>query len=382
MDERIRVVDAAKVLDRSVRQVFRLLQRLRTRGLPGLVHGNRGRVSPRRTPASTRKTILKWARGKYQDVNDRHFCELLEREEGISIGRETLRRLLRGAGLAPKRKRRRPRYRKRRERKEAFGMMVQIDASPHDWLEGRGPWLTLVGGRDDATNHTWAHFEESENLWAYFHLVRSIATSEGLPLSLYADRHTIFFSPRPQTLEEQLLDQVPRTQFGRAMEDLGITLIPASSPQAKGRIERCWGILQDRLVVELRLAQAKNLLEANAVLERFLLDWNVRFTQPARQTIKVFRPCPGPSVLDRFLSLRETRTVQNDHTVLFQGLVLQIPPSKHFSSLARRKVTVLQLSTGEVRIEYQDTPIARFSFETISRLAKNLTARSELKRAA
>ena len=328
------------------------------------------------------KKILDLAKGPYQNINDRHLCELLEREKKISIGRETLRRILRKGGLSPKQKKKRPQYRKRRDRKEAFGAMTQINASPHDWLEGRGPWMTLVGGRDDATNHTWARFEKTENLWGYFHLTRSIADSHGLPLSLYSDKHTIFFSPRHPTIEEQLHDQIPRTQFGRAMEELGITLIAAHSPQAKGRIERCWGVLQDRLVVELRLAHARTRSEANEVLIRFLPEWNQRFSLPAKQTTNVFRPAPGAQTLDRILCLKETRTVQNDHTGLFQGLILQIPPSKRFSSLAKRKVTVLQLHSGEIHIQHQKSIVAVFSYDTILCLAKNLPASSELKRAA
>ena len=382
MDERIRVPEAATILDRSIRQIFRLLRKLRTDGIPGMIHGNRGRISHRKTPPLIQKEILRLAQGPYHDVNDRHLCELLKRKEKISIGRETLRRILRKEGLSPKLKHKRPRYRKRRERKEAFGRMVQIDASPHDWLEGRGPWLTLVGGRDDATNHTWVHFEPVENLWGYFHLIQDIASSHGLPFSLYSDCHTIFFSPRPQTVEEQLHNQIPRTQFGRAMEELGITLIPAHSPQAKGRIERCWGVLQDRLVVELRLAHANNIHDANQVLEHFLPDWNARFSLPPRQTLHVFRRAPAASTLDRILCLKETRTVQNDHTVHFQGLLLQIPPSRRFASLAKRKVIVLQLHSGEIRIEHQQSLVAAFSPPAVFRLSKNSTASSELQRAA
>lgn len=380
MDQRIEVQDAAQVLDRSIRQIFRLLRKLRIHGLSGLIHGNRGRTSRRKTSSSVERKILKWVQTKYKDINDRHLCEILKNKENISIGRETLRRMLRTQGISSKHKKRCSKYRKRRERKEALGMMIQIDASPHDWLEGRGPWLTLVGGRDDATNYTWAHFVPNENLWSYFHLIEMISSSHGLPVSLYSDKHTIFFSPRAQTIEEQLLNKTPKTQFSRAMEELGITLIQAHSPQAKGRIERCWGILQDRLVVELRLAKANNLNQANEVLLHFLKDFNQRFAIPAKQTTSLFRP--SPTALTRILCLKETRTVQNDHTVLFQGLVLQIPPSKHFPYLAKRKVQVLQLQNGEVLIEYKKSILASFSLPTISRLAKKLHPSSELKHAA
>jgi transposase len=382
MDDRIHVVEAAKVLKRCPRQIFRLLKVFRSKGLSGLIHGNKGRVSSRKTKDRIEKKILSLVEKKYKDINDHHLCEILLREENISIGRETLRRILRKEGIGPKQKKKRPKYHRRRQRKETFGMMIQIDASPHDWLEGRGPWLTLVGGRDDATNHTWARFHTSENLWSYLELVRAIADSHGIPLSLYSDKHTIFFSPRPQTIQEQLHNQIPTTQFGRAMEELGITLIKAHSPQAKGRIERCWGIMQDRLVTELRLVNVKTLEQANEVLQKFLLDWNQRFHVPPQQTTNLFRKSPASSTLDHILCIKEVRTVQNNHTVQFQGLILQIPPSKRFPYLAKRKVHVLQLQSGEICIQYKKHIIASFPFDTVKRLAKKLPAFSEIKRAA
>jgi hypothetical protein len=308
------------------------------------------------------------AASKYADVNDTHLRELLERREGLWLGRETLRRILRSHGLPPKRKRKRPKYRSRRERRASLGLMLQIDGSPHDWLEGRGPWLTLVGAIDDATNKRWALFVPAETTWAYLDLARHIALSDGIPHAVYSDKHAIFVVKRDPTLIEQLNGVEPLTQFGRAMYELGVTIIPANTPQAKGRVERMWGALQDRLVVELRLAKACTLQQANQVLASFLKDYNQRFHVVPGDSSNLFRKAPPIAQLDRILCLKEPRVVNNDHTVSFQGLVLQIPPSKYFHSLAKKRVAVLQLRDGSILIEYRSSIVARFSPESVTRL--------------
>jgi transposase len=372
--------DACRLLERSERSVYRMKSRLLDKGIEGLIHGNKGKPSARATPAKVKRRVLRLVQKKYGDINDTHLCEILERDDGICLGRETLRRILREHGFKPKRRRRPPKYRSRRERKPAFGIMLQIDASPHDWLEGRGPWLTLVGAIDDATNHRWARFVESETTWAYMDLMRGIFGSNGLPLSLYADRHSIFFIAREPTIVEQLKDSPPLTQFGRAMKELGVKVIPAFSPQAKGRVERMWGVFQDRLVVELRLAGAKNIEQANMVLERFLSDFNARFREEPKEKTNLFRKAPCRTQLDRILCLKEQRTVAKDHTVSFEGLILQIPPSRRFHSLAGRRVEVLQLRDGSIQIEHRCGCVARFSPEAVSRLVKTkLTVKTNLK---
>lgn len=383
MDGRILVDEAGRVLNRSVRQIYRMLKRLRERGLAGLVHGNKGRRSPRRIGESIRKRIVVLARGKLSDINDTHLSEILLREEKIRISRQALRRILRGAGVAPKLKRRFPKHRSRRERKEALGMMLQIDGSPHDWLEGRGPRLTLIGAKDDATGHVWARFEEAETTWGYMDLMRDIFVERGLPLSLYSDRHTIFHSPKEPTIVEQINRIKPLTQFGRAMEEMGITLIKAWSAPAKGRIENQWKTFQDRLVVELRLKGVKTREEANVLLKEFLKDYNRRFTVAPRKQEPVFRKAPPLTALDRILCLKETRTVAKDHTVSFEGLVLQIPPGKKYWSIARQKVHVLQLKNGSVEIAYKQQIVASFRPEAIKRLVeKEQNEKSQLKKAA
>lgn len=378
MDGRLSAAQAAQVLGRSERQVWRLLARAREDGLAGLLHGNRGRAPANRSDDYLWQRVLKLAREKYQGVNDRHLQELLAREHGLEVCRESLRRRLRAAGLAPKRGRRPSKYRARRERRAASGMLLQVDASPHDWLEGRGPYLTLVGAIDDATNEAWARFAAAETTWAYLELMRQIALSAGLPLSLYSDRHDIFHARREPSIVEQLNNQRPLTQFGRAMDELGVHVSKAYSPQAKGRIERLWGVLQDRLVVELRLAAASTIAEANLLLERYLPEHNRRFGVAPREQGGVWRQAPPARQLDRVLCLKEQRVVGRDHVVSFEGLALQVPPSAKFFSLAGRRVDVLQLRDRSIEVHHGGRAVARFSPEKVKALARN--GRSTTKR--
>lgn len=382
MDGKMFIEEAARILKRSLRSVYRMLAKVREKGPEGVLHGNRNKVSPRRVPEAIRKKVIELALGKYRDINDTHLCEILSEAEGIVMGRETLRGILRKEGIPSKRKVKRRKYRSRRERKEAFGMMLQIDASPHDWLQGRGPWLTLVGGKDDATGYVWAHFEEAETTWGYLDLLREVISTHGVPLSLYADRHSIFHTTREPTLIEQLKDVVPLTQFGRAMEELGISVMKAWTPQAKGRIERQWGVFQDRLVVELRLARANTLEQAREVLKSFLQDYNQRFCLLPKQAAAVFRKAPPKAVLHNTLCLKETRRVKKDHTVSFDGLVLQIPFCKKYPCIADRQVDVRQYRDGHLEIGYRGSIVARFSPETIRRLLNTRSVQSNMKMAA
>jgi transposase len=370
MDARLTVAQAAQVMGRSERQVWRLLARARGEGLSGLLHGNRGRAPAHRSDDQLWQRVLKLAAEKYRGVNDRHLQELLAREHGLVVRRESLRKRLRAAGLEPKRSRRQRKSRSRRERRAAAGMLLQIDASPHDWLEGRGPYLTLVGVIDDATGRCWLRFAESETTWAYLLLMRRVALSQGLPLGLYSDRHDIFHPRREPTILEQLNNARPLTQFGRAMAELGISISKAYSPQAKGRIERLWGVLQDRLVVELRLASVSTLAGANALLARYLPGHNRRFGVAPREQCPVWRQAPDARTLDRVLCLKEARVVGRDHVVSFAGLALQVPPSRKFFSLAGRRVDVLQLRDQSIEVHHNGGAVARFSREQLKALAK------------
>ena len=323
---RLRVSEAARLLQLSERQVQRLKQRYRPDRVDWVHHGNRGRPMPWALPAALRRTILQLARGKYRGFNDSHLCEKLNVDENLSLSRESVRRILRRARLASPQKRRPRQYRARRLRRPRFGMMVLTDASRHDWLEGRGPELTLVGFQDDATSQILsAHFQlEAENTLGYMRALHAMVTTHGVPLSLYRnDPHW--------TLAEQLAGKQSPTQLCRALEELGIQQIPAYSPQAKGRIERAWRTCQDRLVSELRLARACDLDSANHVLARFCADYNQRFAVPARETQCDFRSLPPRFDLDRCLSFRYQRVVGPDHVISFGAHSIALPalPSQH-----------------------------------------------------
>lgn len=378
MDGRIGMEEASQVLKRTPRSVYRMVARVRKKGPGGILHGNRNRVSPRRVPDLVRQKLTDLALGRYRDINDTHLCEILSEEEKIEIGRETLRGILRRGGVPSKRKVKRRKHRSRRERKEAFGVMLQIDASPHDWLEGRGPWLTLVGAKDDATGFVWAHFEEAETTWSYLDLMGEVFGTHGVPLSLYSDRHSIFHTIREPTIIEQLKNVLPLTQFGRAMDELGIEIIKAKSPQAKGRIERQWGVFQDRLVVELRLAGANTLEQAREVLKRFLRKYNRRFCVPPKREAALFRKAPAKSLLQKILCLKETRMVKKDHTISFEGLVLQIPYCKKYPCIADRRVDVRQYRNGHLEIAYRGDVLARFSPQAIMRLLSTRSVQHQM----
>ena len=335
------VTEAAGLLGLSERSIRRLRARVEREGPAGLVHGNRGRASPRRLPEATRARILELAEGMYADVNDSHLTELLAEREGISVSRPVLRRLLRGAGRRPKRRRRAPRHRRRRDRMEREGLLLQTDGSRHDWLGERGPRLTLVGYLDDATGRvTGATFCEQEDTAGYLEALAQTLDGHGVPGSIYHDRHTIFEPPfkSPLTLEEQLLDARVPTQLGRAFAELGIGSISARSPQAKGRVERLWGTLQDRLVAELRLAGIDDREGANAFLADYLPRHNDRFTVPAIEPVPAWRPLPAGTSIERICCFKYRRTVARDGTVRAGATILQLPPKRNGRSRAGQRV--------------------------------------------
>src|SRR6266446_6152355 len=285
---------AAELLSLSIRQVKRLKKRLREQGEAALAHANRGQPSPRRLPAPVRQAVLRLARSTYAGFNDHHLCEKLCEVEGFSLSRETLRRLLREAGLGSPRKRRAPAHRQRRLRSAREGELVQLDGSPRDWLEGRGPRLTALGMQDDATGKILAaQFFPSETTFGYLCLLKQLLRRHGVPLAFYGDHSGVFLRNDDNwALDEQLAGKRQPTQFGRALEQLGVNFIAANSPQAKGRVERLWGVLQDRLCSELRLVNATDLDSANAVLRKFITDYNRRFAKRPREIETAWRPAP------------------------------------------------------------------------------------------
>lgn len=333
--------EAAELLGLSERSVWRLKRRFAEEGPAALVHGNRGRVSPRRIDEPTRQRVCELARGRYDGANDSHLAELLAEREEIHVSRITVRRILRAAGIASPRRRRPPRHRSRRDRMPQAGLLIQTDGSRHDWLEERGARLTLIGAIDDATGVvTGATFRDQEDVAGYLTVLRDTIRRHGVPVAVYRDRHGIFETPKGTalTLEEQLVDRRTPTQFGRAVAELGIISIAARSPQAKGRIERLWGTFQDRLVTELRLARATDLPAANRVLARYLPRFNGRFGVPPANSEPAWRPLPTDVRVEQVCCLKYRRIVARDNTVRAGATILQLPARSGNRSYAGRRV--------------------------------------------
>lgn len=353
---------AAEQLGISKRQFRRLVAAYRQRGIAALAHGNRGRSPANCISEQVRQEILRLGKETYRDYNDCHFTEeLAEQPKPIVVSRSTVRRIRRTAGQGSPRKRRAPRYRSRRERYPQAGMLLQTDGSRHDWLEGRGPWLTLVGMIDDANNEVpGAVFREAEDAAGYFLVLEQVSLSKGIPQSIYADQHTIFQSPSQPTVEQELSGVLPRTQYGRLVDELGIQLIAARSPQAKGRIERLWGTLQDRLVKELRQAGANDLHSANRVLAAYLPKFNARFQVEAAQPGSAYFPWPPERDPADYFCFKYTRMVTNDNTVSFNNHRLQIPPGPQRISYAKARVELRHSMDGSLAIFYQGQRLVTF----------------------
>jgi transposase len=358
-------VTAAALLGVGARQVRRRLARFRQERFAAVIHGNCGRSPANRTDPALHERILALAGadGKYADLNVCHLQELLAQEEQIRIGRSTLDRLLKQAGLRQKAQGGRPVHRRRRLRRAAEGMLLQIDGSPFHWLEERGPKADLLGAIDDASGMIlFLLFRPTEDQVGYLLLLRSIALSHGLPMSLYHDRHTILRSPKRPTLEEQLAGQPPMSQIQRVMAELGIESIPAYSPQAKGRIERLWGTLQDRLTKELRLAGITTLDAANAFLPGFIARYNARFAKAPQDPHSAWVPLPADLDLPYYFAIRETRKVRADHCIRFAGRCYQLLPDPQTSSLVNQWITVHRVPEGDIYLYHGKRRLAYQAF--------------------
>ena len=325
----------------------RLQGRLKAEGPPGLVHRSRGRPSNRAKPKKLRAQALALIREKYADFGPTLASEQLAQAHRIHLSDETLRRWMRAEGLLAGRRRPRP-HRQWRERAACRG---QMDGSHHDWLEGRGPRLVLMGYVDDATGRVYARFYDSEDLPAALDSFGRYCRLYGAPQSVYLDKHTIYRSPGPTNLKNQLEGKVCQSQFERALSQVGVRVIHANSPQAKGRVERLFKTLQDRLVKELRLAEVRTRVEANRFLEGFLGAHNRHFSRPARQAGNLHRQVSS-RLLGQALCVQEPRVVANDGTVQIQGRRQQLQPPG-LRPLAKKGVTVTISPKGQLRVLYQ-----------------------------
>jgi transposase len=358
---KITLGEAGKKIGVSYRQAKRIKRALRVKGIKGILHGNTGRTPWNRTVDWIRQKVLEFSKEVYRDFNDTHFTEKLSEDQEIELSRETVRKLRRRAGIEPKRRRRAPGHRKRRERKAQEGAMVLWDGSPHHWLGSDQPACCLMAAIDDATGKVLvARFFPFEGSSGYLWLLREVVKRYGIPLVMYHDRHgSLHRNDSHWSLEEQLAGRQEPTQVGLALEALGIESIAALSPQAKGRIERLFGTLQDRLIAELGLEGVQNLQEANRFLKFFIPRFNRRFAVCPRESEKAWRKAPPDLDLDRMISFRYRSVVGNDNSVRIGGLILDLPPGPHRRSYAKAHVEVRQLLDGSWKVYYQDQLIAK-----------------------
>jgi len=352
----LRVVDASRLLRVSYRQAKRLWKRYREEGPASLKHRSAGCTSNHAYAPKFRQRVLDLVRKKYGGPVGERFgptlaAEHLDAEDGLLVNAETLRLWMLEAGLWSRQRKWR-KHRRRRERKEHFGELVQMDGSFHPWLEERGPQGCLIDMADDATNTTWAQLGEQETIWAVADALRAWIEQYGVPWALYVDWKNLY--KRPANARERLRGEEPITQFGRMCAKLGIAVIAASSPEAKGRIERMHGTHQDRLVKKLRRKQIPSHEAANVYLRReYLPEHNRRFARAAARPEDYQRRAPRAAELDGIFRLENERTIGNDWVVRYANRYFQLEPQSRHYAPARSKVLVCEGRHGGIRIEYR-----------------------------
>jgi transposase len=343
IDKQITQKVAASMLGLSGRQVRRLVKVIREKGDRGIIHGLRGRPSNRRLPEEMRGRVLSLYQECYPDFGPTLAMEKLFECDGITISDETLRTWLIEAGLWKKR-RKRSAFRQWRARKECFGEMLQMDGSHHDWLEGRGPELVLMGSIDDATNTAYGRFHDYEGTLPAMDIFKRYVEEYGLPMSAYVDCHTTYKSSKKVTEWDEVKGIESLSQFERALKELGVEVIHALSPQAKGRVERLFGVLQDRLVKEMRLQGITTKDQANEFLEEYLPHYNERFKVCPAHEADVHVKLPRHVDLDEYLCIKTERTIRNDNTIALDGRLYQI------EELGGKKVVVQERLDGSLRM--------------------------------
>jgi len=351
-EKRITQREAGEMLQLTDRQIRRLLGRVNAEGDQGLVHRGRGKPSNRRIAAPVKAKVLRLYAAQYGDFGPTLAAEKLAERHGVTISAETLRRWLLEHGVEHFQRRKRP-HRAWRARKAHVGELVQLDGSHHDWFEGRGPRCVLMAYIDDASSRVFARFYEYEGTIPALDSFQCYIRQQGIPLAVYADKHTTYRSPAEPTLEEQLAGTKPQSQFGRALAELGVELIAAHSPQAKGRVERLFKTFQDRVIKELRLAAVSTLDAANAFLTGYLPIYNRRFAVPPAQTADLHRPRPARGELDRILCIKTKRVLRRDWTVAHNGHLYQVQ-----TNVRATQVVMEERVDGALRITHQGHVLA------------------------
>jgi hypothetical protein len=352
----LKVVDAASLVGVSYRQAKRLWKRYREQGAKGMRHGGAGRVSARAKPARFRRRVMKLVREKYGAGEGERFgptlaAEHLASEDGMGIDAETLRRWMLAEGLWSRRRQRKP-YRQRRERRRHFGELVQMDGSFHDWLEDRGPGGCLMNMTDDATSEVELRLGEQETIWAAANTLRAWIEKRGVPQALYVDWKNVY--KRAPTQREQLRGEEPVTQFGRMCEKLGIEIIAAGSPQAKGRVERNHGTHQDRLIKKMRRKKIRTHEQANVYLQQeYLPEHNGRFRCAAAEVENYHRQAPREAELREVFRLESERIIGNDWVVRCDNRLFQVQAQSRKYAPAQGKAVICEWQDGTVEIEYR-----------------------------
>ena len=347
MEKQLTQVKAGTLLGLPTRHIRRLIERVEQAGDQGLAHRGRGKPSNRRIPEKVQTKALTLYAQRYGDFGPTLAAEKLAERHGITLSAETVRGWLLAKGVTHFQRRKRP-HRAWRERKAHVGELVQLDGSHHDWLEGRGPRCVLMAYIDDASSRVYARFYAYEGTIPAMDSFQRYIQRYGIPLAIYADKHSTYHSPAEPTVAEQLAGVEPRSQFGRALGELGVELIPAHSPQAKGRVERLFKTFQDRLIKELRLAGGSTLDEANRFLEDYLPIYNQRFSVQPVQPADLHRPRPASRELDRSLCIKTTRCLRRDWTVAHHGHLYQVQ-----TNVRATHVQVEERVDGTMRMTHQ-----------------------------
>lgn len=366
-EKKLRQVRAAELLKLCVRQVRRIVKRYRSGGEKGLVHLSRGKRSNRRHAEGLKAKVLKIFEKEYRDFGPTLAQEKLAERQKIRIGRETLRGWLMDAGLREKEKRARQ-HLEWRERKACYGEMQQYDGSHHDWLEGRGSKMVLNAYIDDATNRVCAQFDKYEGTLPAMSGFYRYVKRYGLPRSIYLDKHSTYKVNREATVGEQLNGEEPKSQFERALEELGVEVIHAHSPQAKGRIERLFQTFQDRVIKEMRLAGVKSLEEANQFLEKYLPIYNRRFGRVAREAGDLHRSVPAGVKLKQVLSIQTERTLRKDNTVRHEKRIYLL--NERWRGARPAQVTMQERLDGELYIVEGDRELKYREVKESSRIVE------------
>lgn len=350
MEKELTQVKAAEILGISERQAKRIIKRMREEGDRGIIHRSRGKTPPNKISEQQKRYIGGLAAKRYPDFGPTLASEKLWEREGVRISREKLRQIMIEKGLWRVRRRKDKNLHVWRERKAYYGEMVQMDGSQHDWLEGRGPMMVLMGYVDDATGWTFGRFYEYEGVYPAMDSLERYSRRYGLPISLYQDKHSTYKTTREANLDEELRGEQAQTQFERAAKELGIKIIHANSPQAKGRIERAFGTLQDRLIKEMRLESITTMEEANQFLERYLPIYNKRFAREAHREGDLHRPLSKGINLKEIFCIKETRRINEDYTLKWKGRLLLIEnPS---IVMKKRKAVVMEHFDGKMTVKF------------------------------